>query len=160
MDIPYDSIEETYYYDGVSAAVGTFDDNKIRIEDNELIGVLDPKTRAERSQFDKAPLASKKLGIYFSPQTMINEDIIAQFGFTELDQYIGDPGDTEDKSYPRLVQAAQGYWKKYADKNDINAYIKIFTLFDLSFFRQLEQLLPARADILSGIFNTTKYIRA
>jgi len=150
-DIPYDSIEETYYYDGISMAVGTFDDNKIRIEDNELIGTLDPKTRAERSQFDKAPLDSKKLGIYFSPQTMINEDIIAQFGFTELDQFIGDPGDTEDKSYPRLIQAARDYWKKYTDKNDINAYIKIFTLFDLSFFRQLEQLLPARADVLSGI---------
>jgi len=148
---PYDSIEETYYYDGISMAGGTFDDNKIRIEDNELIGTLDPKTRAERSQFDKAPLDSKKLGVYFSPQTMINEDIIAQFGFTELDQYIGDPGDTENKSYPRLIQAAHGYWKKYTEKNDINAYIKIFTLFDLSFFKQLEQLLPARADLLSGV---------
>jgi len=150
-DIPYDSIEETYYYDGISIAAGTFDDNKIRIEDNELIGTLDPKTRAERSQFDKAPLDSKKLGIYFSPQTMINEDIISQFGFTELDQYIGDPSETEDKSYPRLIQAARDYWKKYTDRNDINEYIKIFTLFDLSFFRQLEQLLPARADVLSGI---------
>jgi len=150
-DTPYDSIEETYYYDGISMAAGTFDDNKIRIENNELIGNLDVKTRAERSQFDKAPLDSKKLGVYFSPQTMINEDIIAQFGFTELDQYIGDPGDTEDKSYPRLIQAAQGYWKKYTEKNDINSYIKIFTLFDLSFFKQLEQLLPARADLLSGV---------
>ena len=150
-DTPYDSIEETYYYDGISMAVGTFDDNKIRIEQNELVGNLDPKTRAERSQFDKAPLDSKKLGVYFSPQTMINEDIIAQLGFTELDQYIGDPGDTEDKSYPRLIQAAQNYWKKYTEKNDINAFIKIFTLFDLSFFKQLEQLLPARADLLSGV---------
>jgi hypothetical protein len=82
---------------------------------------------------------------------MIDEDIIAQLGFTDLDQYIGDPGETEEKSYPRLIQAAQGYWKKYADKNDINAYIKIFTLFDLSFFKQLEQLLPARVDKLTGI---------
>jgi len=112
---------------------------------------LDVKTRAERSQYDKAPLDSKKLGVYFSPQTMIDEDIIAQLGFTDLDQYIGDPGETEAKSYPRLIQAAQKYWKKYADRNDINAYIKIFTMFDLSFFKQLEQLLPARADKLTGI---------
>ena len=148
---PYDSIEETYYYDAISLAAGTFDDNKIRIENNELIGNLDPNTRAERSQFDKAPLDSKKLGVYFSPQTMINEDIIAQLGFTELDQYIGDPGKGEDKVYPDLKKIARDYWKKYNDKNDINAYVKIFTLFDLSFFRQLEQLLPARADLLSGI---------
>jgi len=148
---PYDSIEETYYYDAISLGAGTFDDNKIRIESNDLVGTLDVKTRAERSQFDRAPLDSKKLGVYFSPQTMIDEDIIAQLGFTDLDQYIGDPGEEESKSYPRLIQAAQGYWKKYADRNDINAYIKMFTLFDLSFFKQLEQLLPARVDKLTGI---------
>ena len=135
----------------ISLGAGTFDDNKIRIESNELIGNLDVKARAERSQFDKAPLDSKKLGVYFSPQTMINEDVIAQLGFTELDDFIGDPGETEDKAYPKLVQQAQSYWKKYEEKNDINAYIKIFTLFDLSFFKQLEQLLPARVDLLSGI---------
>jgi hypothetical protein len=148
---PYDSIEETYYYDAPSLGMGTFDDNKIRLEQNDLVGILDVKTRAERSQFDKAPLDSKRLGIYFSPQTMIDEDIIAQYGFTELDQYIGDPGETESRSYPRLIQAAQNYWKKYSTSNDINAYINMFTLFDLSFFKQLEQLLPARADKLTGI---------
>jgi hypothetical protein len=137
---PYDSIEETYYYD-----------DKIRIESNELVGTLDVKTRAERSQFDKAPLDSKKLGVYFSPQTMIDEDIIAQFGFTALDEYIGDPGDTDAKSYPDLIQFAQTYWKKYSERNNINDYIKMFTLFDLSFFKQLEQLLPARTSKLTGV---------
>jgi hypothetical protein len=150
-DIPYDSIEETYYYDGISIGAGTFDDNKIRIEDNKLISDLNVKTRAERSQFDKAPLDSKKLGVYFSPQTMIDEDIISQLGFTDLDQYIGDPGNVEDKSYPDLLGIARNYWKKYEQSNDINLYIKMFTLFDLSFFKQLEQLLPARADVISGI---------
>jgi hypothetical protein len=151
LNTPYDSIEETYYYDGISMAAGTYDDNKIRLESNQLINQLDVKTRAERSQFDRAPLDSRKLGVYFSPQTMIDEDIIAQFGFTELDQYIGDPGATESDSYPRLIQAAQSYWKKYSQRNDINSYINMFTLFDLSFFKQLEQLLPARVDKLTGI---------
>jgi hypothetical protein len=82
---------------------------------------------------------------------MIDEDIIAQLGFTNLDEYIGDPGLAESDSYPRLIQKSQEYWKKYLQKNDINAYIKVFTLFDLSFFRQLEQLLPARADKITGI---------
>ena len=148
---PYDSIEETYYYDGISLGAGTFDDNKIRLESNELVGSLDVRTRAERSQFDKAPLDSAKLGIYFSPQTMIDEDIIAQLGFQSLDDYIGDPGDLNEKAYPDLIQKAQDYWKKYSQKNDMNSYIRIFTLFDLSFFNQLEQLLPARANKLTGL---------
>lgn len=151
LSTPYDSIEETYYYDAISLGAGTFDDNKIRIENNELIGSLDVKTRAERSQFDKAPLDSKKLGVYFSPQTMIDEDIIAQKGFVELDQYIGDPGSIQSNAYPELIHAAQSYWKKYANKNDINAYINMFSLFDLSFFKQLDQLLPARVNKLTGI---------
>jgi hypothetical protein len=148
---PYDSIEETYYYDAPSIGAGTYDDNKVRLETNNLVGTLDVKTRAERSQYDVAPLDSKKLGVYFSPQTMIDEDIIAQYGYVNLDDYIGDPGELDSKSYPRLIWKAREYWKKYADKNDINSYIRMFTLFDLSFFKQLEQLLPARADKLTGI---------
>jgi len=150
-DTPYDSIEETYFFDGISLAAGTFDDNKIRLENNELIGTLNVKARAERSQFDKAPLDSAKLGVYFSPQTMIDEDIIAQLGFKSLDDFIGDPSDLNEKSYPDLIQEASKYWKKYSQRNDMNSYIRIFTLFDLSFFKQLEQLLPARANKLTGL---------
>jgi hypothetical protein len=150
-DTPYDSLEETYYYDGISIAAGTYDDNKIRLTDNELVGSLDVITRATRSTSDDAPIDSKKLGVYFSPQTMIDEDIIAQLGFTILDDYIGDPGNTEQYSYPRLTQFALDYWKKYAQSNDINAYISIFALYDLSFFQQLNQLLPARVDRLTGV---------
>jgi hypothetical protein len=151
INTPYDSYEQTHYYDAPSLGAGTYDDNKIRIESNRLVGNLDVKTRAEQSQYDKAPLDSKKLGVYFSPQTMIDEDIIAQYGFVDLDQYIGDPGDTDATSYPKLIQAAQSYWKKYQNRNDINSFISMFSLFDLSFFRQLEQLLPARAQKLTGI---------
>jgi len=150
-DTPYDSLEETYYYDGISIAAGTYDDNKIRLTDNELVGSLDVITRATRSTSDDAPTDSKKLGVYFSPQTMIDEDIIAQLGYTILDDYIGDPGNTEQYSYPRLTQFALDYWKKYAQSNDINAYISIFALYDLSFFQQLNQLLPARVDRLTGV---------
>ena len=82
---------------------------------------------------------------------MIDEDIIAQLGYTILDDYIGDPGNTEQYSYPRLTQFALDYWKKYAQSNDINAYISIFALYDLSFFQQLNQLLPARVDRLTGV---------
>jgi hypothetical protein len=116
-----------------------------------LVGTLDVKSRAERSQFDKAPLDSNRLGVYFSPQTMIDEDIIAQLGFEDYDDYIGDPSAINQKSYPDLIRVAQTYWKKYQDRNDINAYINMFTLFDLSFFKQLEQLLPARAEKVTGI---------
>ena len=147
----WDSIEETYYYNAITLAGTGFNDNKIRLEQNELVGTLDVITRAERSQYDSAALDSKKLGIYFSPQTMIDEDIVAHLGGIELDSYIGDPVIEAEMEYPRLIKRAQQYWKKYDTSNDFNAYISMFTLFDMSFFKQLEQLLPARADKLTGL---------
>lgn len=149
--LPWQDVEQTYYYDAPSIGGGTYDDNKIRLESNSLFGTLDVKSRAERSQYDTAPLDSNRLGVYFSPQTMIDEDIISQLGFEDYDDYIGDPGSLNEKSYPDLIRVSQTYWKKYQDRNDINAYINMFTLFDLSFFKQLEQLLPARTNKVTGI---------
>jgi hypothetical protein len=82
---------------------------------------------------------------------MINEDIISQLGFTLLDDLIGDPSTNDKYSYPDLVNVSRNYWRKYADKNDMNAFLRIFSLFDLSFFKQLEQLLPARVDKTLGV---------
>jgi len=149
---PYDSIEETYFFDGISLGGGTFDDNKVRIESTELINTLNVENRATRNRFDTAPLDSSKLGVYYSPQTMINDDIIAQLGFTILDDLIGDPRAKENRySYPDLINTARDYWKKYATNNDMNSYLRIFSLFDLSFFKQLEQLLPARSEKILGL---------
>ena len=149
---PYDSLEESYYFDAPSIGSSTYDDNKIRLESNNLIGTLDVKTRAEFSQYDTAPLDNNKLGVYFSPQTMVDEDIIAQLSNSDLNQYIGDPDTTISKnSYPDLINYSYAYWQKYKDKTNINMYINMFTLFDMSFFKQLDQLLPARVNKLTGV---------
>lgn len=151
-DIPYDSIEETYYFDSVSLPTGTHEDNKIQIATSNINSAnLQLLSSIDRDEVDEAAIGSNKLGVYFSPQTMINEDIIAQLGYTELDSYIGDPGQYEENSYPDLERRAQDYWKKYTNRSNLNEYIKIFTLFDLSFFKQLEQLLPARVNKLTGL---------
>jgi len=150
-DTPYDSVEETYFFDGVSLGAGTFDDNKIRIESQVTQSMLNTENRVSLNEFDSAPLDSEQLGVFYSPQTMINEDIIAQLGFTILDDLIGDPSNIDPYAYPDLVNTSRDYWKKYTDRNDMNAYIRIFSLFDLSFFKQVEQILPARADKTVGV---------
>jgi hypothetical protein len=149
---PYNSNEETHYYESLSVGYNTYDDNKIRIESNELVGSLDIKTRAEVSQYDIAPLDSNRVGVYYSPQTMIDEDIMSHLGYVNLGDYIGDiDTNTNKTSYPSLQLFANQYWKKRKTKNDINSYIKMFTSYDMSFFNQLDQLLPARADNLTGL---------
>lgn len=147
----YDSVEETYYFDSVRIGNSTYDDNKIRVDSNTLSGTLAWNRSVETSKFYNAEIDDNKIGVYFSPQTIYNEDIISQLGFVELDDYIGDPRDKYKNEYPELKRISRLYWRKFTDENDFNEYIRLFTLFDMSFFKQLEQLLPARADKLTGV---------
>ena len=62
--------------------------------------------------YDKAPIDSNKLGIYFSPSKAIDEDIIQSMPNIDFDQYIGDPRDQYKEQYTGLTTARNLYWKK------------------------------------------------
>ena len=143
--------EEKQYIEGASLGGNNLYADKIRIEGTSLRGTLNPKSRQEVSAFDSAPLDGKRLGVYFSPQSIINDDIFRHLGFFELDDYIGSPGDLYKDSYPELKDIAQEYWKKYSNKNDIAEYIRLFSVFDFTMFKQIKQLLPGRANAVTGL---------
>ncbi len=147
----YEPIEDKFYTDVTSIGSQNIYSDKIRIEQNELIKPLSYKTRSEKSSYDLHPVDSNRLGVYFSPQDIINEDIFHQIGFTELDDYIGNPADYYKTSYSELRRFSEEYWKKYPNKNDIAAYLRVFSLYDFSLFKQIEQLLPARANRILGL---------
>jgi hypothetical protein len=147
----YDSIEETYYISGVSLGGSLPRSEKIRLEDNYLVRRLSPTNTAERSSFDYAPLDTNRLGLFYSHADQVNKDIFDQIGDVELDDYIGDPNDEFEYQYPDLFHFSKNYWKKYTDRNDVNAYIRIFSQFDFSLFNQIKQLIPARADVAMGL---------
>jgi hypothetical protein len=144
-------VEETYYVQGVSLGGNLPYSQKIRLEDNELVGRLSPNASAERSRFDRAPIDTNRLGLFYSMADQINKEIFNQIGDIELDDYVGDPNDEFESIYPNLNTFANEYWKKYTDRNDINAYIRIFSQFDFALFNQIKQLLPERIDEVSGL---------
>lgn len=147
----FEPVEETYYIQGVSLGANTPRSQKIRLEDNELIRRLSPTNTAERSSFDFAPIDSNKLGLFYSHADQVNKDIFNQIGDVELDDYVGDPDDEFEFTYPDLYHFSKKYWKKFANKNDVNAFIRIFSQFDFSLFNQIRQLLPERVDEAMGI---------
>ncbi len=144
-------VEETYYIQGVSLGGNLPYSQKIRLEDNELVGRLSPNSSAERSRFDRAPVDTNRLGLFYSMADQINKEIFNHIGDIELDDYVGDPNDEFESIYPNLNTFANQYWKKYTDRNDINAYIRIFSQFDFALFNQINQLLPERVDEVSGL---------
>jgi hypothetical protein len=147
----YISVDEVYYIQGISLGGNLPRSQKIRLEDNYLVSKLSPTNTGERSSYDYAPIDNNKLGLFYSHADQVNKDIFDQFGDAELDAYIGDPGDEFETQYRDLRYASDFYWKKYTDRNDVNAYIRIFSQFDFSLFSQIKQLVPLRANLAAGV---------
>ncbi len=144
-------VNETYYIQGVSLGGNLPYSQKIRLESNKLIGRLSPDSSAEQSRFDRAPIDTNRLGLFYSMADQINKEIFNHIGDIELDDYMGDPNDEFKTNYTNLNTVANEYWKKYSDRNDINAYIRIFSQFDFALFNQINQLLPERVDKAAGL---------
>ena len=70
---------------------------------------MNTNTRIEKSSFDRYSVDSNRIGIYFSPQTAINEDIFNQLGYFEIDDYIGDPSYVLNDTYTALNNFAINY---------------------------------------------------
>lgn len=147
----YGSIVETYYVYGTSVAGLNVRAEKIRLEDNTLVGTLNPNTRAERSRFDTAPVDNNKLSIVFSPQEQINKDIFNNLGYININDYLADPLAEYEEEYTKLNRLSREYFKKYKNRTDINEYVRAFSLYDFSIFEMLKQFVPMRANLSTGL---------
>ena len=127
--------------------------NKIRIENNYLSGSgasLSVGERYDASSNDFAPLDSNKLGIYFSPTDVINEDIVSSFANLDFNDLIGDPRDVFNESYRKLKNTSDKYFKKYTGNNSFFEYISLIKNYDQNIFKQLKKVIPARAKATLG----------
>ena len=121
---------------------------KIRIENNILSGSaagLSIDKRYDFSANDLAPLDSPKLGIYFSPTDVVNNDIIESFANLDFNQFLGDPRDNFSENYLELKNISNQYFQKYDGNNNFWDYMHLIKYYDQSVFKQLKKLVPARA---------------
>ncbi|MAR77898.1 MAG: hypothetical protein CMD43_03025 [Gammaproteobacteria bacterium] len=124
---------------------------KVRIEDSTIIGNLSPDERKEKSSQDFAPIDSEKVGIYFSPVDVVNEDILYSIADFNFDDYIGDPRDQYKVNYRGLKRLQTEYFQKYSSPNNFFDYLRILTFYDPSVFTQLKNWVPARSKATTGV---------
>ena len=120
---------------------------KIRIEDNYLSGSgasLSISERYDYSSNDSSPLDSNKLGIFFSPTDVINEDIVQSFANLDFNELIGDPRDVFSEEYSELSRESDKYFKKYTGNNNFFEYMSLIKKYDQNIFKQLKKIIPAR----------------
>ena len=151
--IRFESFEETYYTPSPSLGGSSLYSNKIRIESASLNSNLrlNTKTRIEKSSYDRYSNDSNRIGVYFSPQTAINEDIFNQLGYFEIDDYIGNPDDIYNDYYTDLNNFAIAYWKKYENRNDFESYFRALEIYDFTLFKYIKRLLPYRVNSIVGL---------
>jgi hypothetical protein len=131
--------------------------NKIRIEKpvyQERVGQqiqLSPTHRIEESSYDRSPLDLNRVGVYFSPVDVINQDIMDQMSDFNFDNYLGDSRDDKEYRYRGLEQIKEEYFKKYTGANNFYDYLRTLEYYDHSLFRQLESLIPARSKAVLGV---------
>ena len=120
---------------------------KIRIENNALSGSganLTRNTRFDASSNDFSPIDSAKLGIYFSPVDVVNEDIVSSFANLDFNKYLGDPRDNFSENYRELTDISNTYFQKYTGRNNFWDYMHLIKFYDQTIFKQLRKLIPAR----------------
>ncbi len=147
----YRDNEETFYTYGPESFGSTVRSQKIRFDTPILAGRLSPDASVVRSSNQNISVDTNKVVVAFSPQDQINNDIYNHIGAVNLDSYFGLPEYQYEYEYTKLRKFSEEYWKKYTSRSNINEYIRIFSLFDLSFFDMIKQLFPARVNLVSGI---------
>ena len=131
--------------------------NKIRFEEQTLIGDLSYKTRATQKSFDRAPIDSNRLGLFFSPIKELNMDILKAFGDFNIDNYIGDYSDEYKSNYKQLDTLRHYYFERL-DNRDIYEYIRLIKYIDKSLFEVLSDLAPVRTNISKGLLIEPHYL--
>jgi hypothetical protein len=149
---PFEPFTEQYYYNSPNTGILERVTNKIRIPNTTIPeSVLSPIARLEEVSDADLTQDIHLMEVAFSPQNEINDDIISQLGFFNIDDYIGDPQESILDQYPDLESLKEFYFQKYITNYDVFDYIRLIKYFDNSLFKMIKDYIPARANASTGI---------
>ena len=143
-----DTVGKSTVSEKVRLDTGTIDDD-----------ILSPFIRSEESTQDRQPNDFSDLGVFFSPTFEVNEDIIYTLGGFRMDDYIGDPRHYTEKEYPDLKALREVYTQKITNRIiNIWDYLKLIQQFDHTLFKMIEQFVPAKANLQTGVIIEPHYL--
>jgi hypothetical protein len=148
---------ESYFYDQPIAGI------KNRVTDKIQIVSSSYPTGSVLSQYRSLEQTYPTLGsetpdinlleVAFSPQNEVNDDIISSLGYFNIGEYIGDPRQISSSAttYPDLVNLSNNFFQKYFASYDLFDYIRLIKYFDNSLFKMIQDFVPARTSLTSGV---------
>ena len=134
---------------------------KVRIDEGTIDdNWLSPTIKTETSTLDRQPLDYPDLGVFFSPTTEINEDILYTLGAFRLDDYIGSPLPSVQSSsvYEDLSDIKDIYFKKVKNRYNYWDYVKLIQYIDHTLFKVIEQFVPMKTNLKTGLLIEPHYL--
>lgn len=152
-DFPYSFRTDEYEGEAHALNIGMnrYSSNKVRIEGGTLRGPLSSTHFREIGEYDLSQIDSNKLGIYFSPTELINEDIIKTLAVSDIGDLIGDPGEVYSSSYSGLNHLSKLYWKLGSNRISVFDYLNYIKYYDPSLFDHIREFIPARCQTVLGV---------
>ena len=152
----YTTNKEFVYQDQPNAGIKIQTNNKIQLAPSSSYGQVLSKYRSIQQDYPISQSYTEDVNyveVGFSPQDEINDDIQEQFGFFNIGDYIGDPRQISSSNtfYPDLNNLRDNYFQKYYQNNNIWDYIRIIKYFDNSLFKLIQDFIPARAGVATGV---------
>lgn len=152
----YTTNQEFIYQDQPNVGIKIQTNNKIQLAPSSSYGQVLSKYRTIQQDYPISQSYTEDVNyveVGFSPQDEINDDIQEQFGFFNIGDYIGDPRQISSSNtfYPDLNNLRDNYFQKYYQNNNIWDYIRIIKYFDNSLFKLIQDFIPARAGVATGV---------
>jgi hypothetical protein len=156
----YSDNHETFLVNTPNLGSITEIDEKVRIATPNLVpgDVLTPYISIQKPEIYPYTTDLNVVEVAISPQDSINEDIIAQLGSFNIDEYIGDPRLDASGSYPALTDLRNFYFKKYTNSQNVFDLIKLLSYFDNSLFKMIKDFVPAKANLSTGLVINTNIL--
>ena len=157
----WEEVIETHHHISPDTVGISLTSEKVRTDSGSIDdNILSPKIKSETSTLDDQPQDYEDLGIFFSPTTELNEDIVYTLGGFRLDDYIGSPLPSAQTSsiYEDLDTINNYYFRKTKDRYNYTDYIKQIQYIDHTLFKLIEQWVPAKSNLKTGLLIEPHYL--
>jgi len=158
----WEEVIETHHLPTPDTVGASMTSEKVRIDTGTIPSdnILSVDHKTETSTLDRQPQDFEDLGIYFSPTTEINEDIIYTLGSFRLDDYIGNPLPSAQSAslYESLKDIQKVYNKKLRGRYNYWDYIRLIQDYDHTLFKIIENFVPFKANTKTGLLIEPTYL--
>ena len=157
----FEEVVETHHLPTPDTVGASMTSEKVRLDtgviDDNILSVV---KKSETSALDRQPQDFEDLGVFFSPTTELNEDIIYQLGAFRLDDFIGSPLPSAQSStnYSDLKDIKDEYFKRVKNRYNYWDYTKIIQYIDHTLFKLVEQFVPMKANLKTGLLIEPHYL--